>query len=173
MPQFIHITDERQLKHIERSGIRAAHWRGHGRCVYATPVLKDFLVSHQWLRELKRRGIKTMGAVQFEIPDTEPVLVGPYNLPHMKVTAAQAVKIFMEHSTGLGLETLIARRIEPKEIRRTYVPPQVVGWRYTPDAHGKPPFCYCDYCQKGSINSRKLRDRYKARLRLETSEKSA
>lgn len=113
-----------------------------------------------------------MGAVQFEIPDTEPVFVGPYNQPHIKVTAAQAVKIYMEHSTGLGLETLIPRRIEPKEIRRTYVPPQLVGWRYMPDAHGKPP-CACDYCQKGEINGRKLRDKYKARLRLETSEKSA
>ena len=171
MPQFIHITDERLLKQILRSGIRAAHWRGQGRCVYATPVLKDYVVTHQWLRELRRRGIKTMVAVQFEIPDTEMVLVGHYNKEHLSVTAAQAVKIYMDHSTGLGLETLIPRRIEPKEIRRTYVPPQVVGWRYMPDAHGKRP-CFCDYCQRGEINGRKLRDKYKERSGLETSEKS-
>src|SRR3954449_10993818 len=57
MPQFIHLTDERLLKRLEKSGIRMTKWGKKIRCVYATPVLKDFQVSHQWLRELKNKGI--------------------------------------------------------------------------------------------------------------------
>ena len=125
MAQFIHLTDERLIKRLKKSGIRTTKWNTRLRCVYATPVLKDFQVSHQWLREPKNRGIRTIGAVQFRIS-------GP-------------------------------RRIEPMEITRSYVPTQIIGWRYHPDAHGKPPFCGCDYCQRGRIKNRKIRDRYKAR----------
>jgi len=162
MPQFIHLTDERLLKRLKKSGIRTTKWGARIRCVYATPVLKDFQVSHQWLRELKNRGVRTIGAVQFRIPDNEEVLVGRYNEEPLAVTAALAVKIFMQHSTGLGLQILVLRRIEPKEITRTYVPTQIIGWRYHPDAHGKPPFCGCDYCQRGLIKSRKIREKYEA-----------
>ena len=79
MPQFIHLTDERLLKRIEKAGIRTSNWGTKLRCVYATPVLKDFQVAHQWLRELKNKGIRTIGAVQFKISDGEEVLVGRYN----------------------------------------------------------------------------------------------
>ena len=161
MPQLIHLTDERLLKRLEKSGIRTHTWGKKIAGVHATPVMIDFQVSHQWVRELKRRGIRTMGAVQFKIPDKEKVLVGRYNEEPLSVTAAQAVKVFMEHATGLGLEILVLRRIEPKEITRTYVPNQIVGWRYFPDAHGKRP-CGCDYCQRGSIKNRKLQEKYKA-----------
>ena len=60
MPQFIHLADERQLKRLEKSGIRMTNWGRKIRCVYATPVLRDFQVSHQWLRELKNKGIRTI-----------------------------------------------------------------------------------------------------------------
>src|SRR6185503_11929683 len=66
MSQFIHLTDERLLKRLEKSGIRTTKWGTKVRCVYATPVLKDFQVSHQWLRELKNKGIRTIGAVQVQ-----------------------------------------------------------------------------------------------------------
>ena len=162
MAQFIHLTDERLLKRLEKSGIRLTTWGAEIRCVYATPVLKDFQVSHQWLRELKNKGIRTIGAVQFRIPDEEEVLVGRFNEEPLTVTAAQAVKVFMAHSTGLGLQVLVLRRVDPREITRCYVPPQIIGWRYHPDAHGKPPFCGCDYCQRGMIKSRKMRLKYAA-----------
>ena len=162
MPQFIHLTDERLLKRLEKSGIRTTNRGKKVRCVHATPVLKDFQVSHQWLRELKNKGIRTIGALQFRIPDEEEVLVGRYNEEPLAVTAAQAVRVFMEHSTGLGLQILVLRRIEPKEITRSYVPRQIIGWRYHPDAHGKPPFCGCDYCQRGLIKNRKIREQYEA-----------
>lgn len=163
MAQFIHLTDERLLKRLEKSGIRLTNWGTQIRCVYATPVLRDFQVSHQWLRELKNKGVRTIGAVQFRIPDKEQVLVGRYDEEPLAVTAAQAVKVFMEHSTGLGLQILVLRRIEAREITRCYVPTQIIGWRYHPDAHGKPPFCGCDYCQRGLIKSRKLREKYEAK----------
>jgi len=162
MPQFIHLTDERLLARLKKSGIRMTNWGRNIRGVYATPVMKDFQVSHQWLRELKNRGIRTIGALQFKIPDEEGVLVGRYNEKPLAVTAAQAVKVFMDHSTGLGLQILVLRRIEPKEITRSYVPRQIIGWRYHPDAHGKPPFCGCDYCQRGLIKNRKIREKYAA-----------
>ncbi|MES2982629.1 MAG: hypothetical protein V4727_09975 [Verrucomicrobiota bacterium] len=92
----------------------------------------------------------------------EMVLVGRYNEEPLSVTAAEAVKVFMEHSTGLGLQTLILRRIESSEITRSYLPTQIIGWRYHPDAHGKPPFCGCEFCQRGLIKNRKIREEYEA-----------
>jgi hypothetical protein len=163
MARFIHLTDERLLVRLKKSGIRTTFWgRERLRCVYAVPVLPDFQVSHQWLRELKNRGIRTIGAIQFKIPDEEEVLVGRFSEEPIAVTAAQAVKVFMDHPTGLGLQVLIRRRVEPKEITRTYVPTQIIGWRYFPEAHGKPPFCGCPFCQRGLIKNRKIREKYEA-----------
>jgi hypothetical protein len=165
VPQFLHLTDAKLLERIARNGIATHRWgRENLRCLFATPVLKNFQISHQWLRELKRNGARTIGAVQFRIPDAEEVLVGRYNEDPLKVTAAKAVKIFMDHSTGLGLQILILRRIDPKEITRTYIPQQVIGWRHFPEAHGKPPFCYCDYCLRGEIKSRKMRRKNEAKI---------
>ena len=132
------------------------------RCVYAMPVLPDFQVSHQWLRELKNKGIRTIGAIQFTIPDEEEVWVGRFSEEPVGVTAAQSVKVFRDHPTGLGLQVLIPRRIEAREISRTYVPTQIVGWRYFPESHGKPPFCGCEFCQRGLIKNRKIRESYEA-----------
>lgn len=163
MARFIHLTDERLLARLEKSGIRMSYWgRDKWRCVYAVPVMPDFQVSYQWLRELKRRGIRTIGAIHFKIPDDEPVRVGHFSEDHLDMTAAQAVKTFREHTTGFGLQVLIPRRIEAKEITRTTVPTQIVGWRYFPGSHGKPPFCGCSYCQRGMIKNRKLREKYRA-----------
>lgn len=163
MPQFIHLTDERLLKRLEKSGIRPSEvWDAKKRFVYAVPVLPSFQVSHQWLRELKYKGIRTIAAIQFRISDDEDVLVGRFDEKPLAVTAAQAVKIFLEHSTGLGLQVLIPRKIGEKEITRIYVPTQIVGWRHYPESHGKPPFCGCDYCQRGLIKNRRLREKYVA-----------
>jgi hypothetical protein len=144
-----------------------SRWGKTRRCVYAMPVLPDFQVSHQWLRELKNWGIRTIGALQFKIPDNEEVLVGPYNEEPIAVTAAQSAKIFRDHATGLGLQVLVLRRIDAQEITRSYVPTQIVGWRYFPEAHGKPPFCGCVFCQRGLIKNRKIREKYEAQSEAE------
>jgi hypothetical protein len=162
MAQFIHLSDERLIRRIAKSGIKPSElWDTGKRYVYATPVLKDFMISHQWLRELKGRGVRTIAAIQFRIPDGEPVMVGPFGAEPLESTAAGATRVFMEHKSGLGLQVMIPRKILAKEITRTYLPPQLIGWRYYPEAHGKPPFCGCEYCQRGVIKSRKIRAKYK------------
>ena len=162
MAQFIHLADERLARRIERAGLKP-----HAHCnisdtikyVFATPVLMDFIISHQWLRELKRTGVRTIVAVQFRIPDDEPVKVGRFNSEHIDTTAAGAVRIFTEHKSGLGLEVLIPRKICAKELTRIYTPPQLVGWRYTPDSKGVRP-CGCDYCARGGIKKARIRKAY-------------
>lgn len=163
MPQFIHLADDRDIALIRKNGIRARRVHGgSGKWVFAMPVLQNYYRSHQWLRELKRCGVRTISAVQFEIADDLGVKVGRYNEPHLEVTAAEAVRIFMEHSTGAGLEVLIPFSIRPRSITRIYTPDQIVGWRYYPESHldGRP--CGCPYCQRGQINNRKLREAYEA-----------
>jgi len=157
MAQFIHLADERLAKRIEKMGIKpSAHWRTKVKYVFAVPVLKDFMVSHQWLRELKRRGMRTLVAVQFRLPDEEPVRVGAYNEEPIETTAVGAVRVFRAHTSPLGLEVTIPRKIVPGEIMRVYEPTQLVGWRFYPGAKGKKP-CSCPYCSRGDINARRLR----------------
>lgn len=162
MPQFVHLADDREVSAIQKNGIKAQKVYGSTeKWVFATPVLQNYYQSHQWLRELKRRGIRTISAVQFRLTDDTPVKVGRYNEPHLAVTAAEAVRIFMEHDDRLGLEVLVPSSITPKAITRIYTPDQIVGWRYYPESHsdGRKP-CGCSYCQRGQIKNRKLREAY-------------
>jgi phage-related protein len=44
------------------------------RGVFAVPVTRNFYVSHQWLRELKRHNAgRTVAAIYFRVPDDEQV----------------------------------------------------------------------------------------------------
>jgi hypothetical protein len=161
MPQFIHHADAKQIASIERNGIRAGSkvWSHTG--VFAVPVLPSYTITHQWLRELKRRGMRTLSAVQFFVPAREMVMVGSYrDRQPLETTASGAVGIFRAHISPLGLQAFIPRKIYAKEIRRIYTPSQVAGWRYFPEAHGKPPFCGCRFCVRGEIKNRKLRAAY-------------
>jgi hypothetical protein len=162
MARFIHLTDERLLSRIKRSGIRMSSRGTALLCVHATPLLRNFQVTHQWLRELKRSGVRTIAAIHFKVGDGEMVLVGHYNEEPVAVTAAQAAKIFEQHSTGLGLQVLIQHKIKSAEIQRSYIPSQVVGWRYEPGSHGKPPYCGCSYCQRGLVRNRRIREKFVA-----------
>lgn len=164
MPQFIHLADDREISLIRKNGIKAHEiQRLNKKGVFATPVLPNYYLSHQWLRELKRRGIRTISAVQFRVNDDLQVLVGRYNETHVAATAAEAVSIFMEHTTGFGLEIILPNSIPSKAITRTYTPGQISGWRYYPESHSderKP--CGCSYCQLGQIKNRKLRKAYES-----------
>lgn len=161
MAQFIHLTDERLLTHIRRTGIAVHPRYDMPKGLFATPVIRNFQVSLQWLRELKASGVRTIGAVQFRLPDDEVVWAGRYNQVPTSMTAAEAVRFFMEHESGLGLEVYIPRKIQASEISRVFVPPQKVGWRYYPEAHGREP-CGCETCQRGRIKSARLRQSYNA-----------
>lgn len=161
MPLFVHLTAETRTGSIRRNGIRRMRRFTGGRPpgIFAVPVTRNFYVSHQWLRELRRRGFGRLAGVYFRIHDAETVWVGHYNQPHREVSAAEAAAEFMAAESRLGWEVIIPRRVRAKEIHRIRKLPQVLGWRYLPEAKGKPPFCTCKYCIGGNYGARKLRAR--------------
>jgi hypothetical protein len=160
MPMFVHLTQEKNIKAILRNGIsRLRKQGGRPQGVYAMPVTRNFFVSHQWLRELMRRGPGAVAGVYFRIPDEEIVWVGHYNQSHQQMTAAEAAALMSGSENREGYEVIIPRRIGKTEIHRTRILPQVVGWRYYPGAHGRRP-CGCPFCQRGNYGARRLREEY-------------
>ena len=73
--------------------------------------------------------------------------------------ASEAVAEFMAAEDAQGWEVVIPRRIEASEIHKTRSIPQVIGWRFSPTAKGKPPFCTCKFCIGGDYGARRLRER--------------
>ena len=180
MPVFVHLTAERNLRSIRRSGIVPAKVRFGPRGVYALPVTRNFYVSHQWLRELRRWGGGTILGVYFRLPAAEPVEVGHFNRGRIPMSAAEAAGLLFqaeerdprraraedEHSKRIrkgqalpssaeGYEVFIPRAILLAEILRVKALPQVVGWRYRPGSNGQPP-CACICCERGQYGVRKL-----------------
>lgn len=173
---FLHLASHRDVASIRRGGIRAARWRG----VHAMPATRNFSISHQWVRELRRRGGGTIVAIYFRIGDDEEVNVGHYDSQHVTMTAAAAVALMLTAeardpvgaraadatskavknrralpSSPEGYEVVVGRSIRPSEIARIAPVPQVVGWRYRPGAHGSPP-CACICCERGTYGIDKL-----------------
>jgi hypothetical protein len=128
------------------------------------PVLQDYFVSHQWLRELKRRGVRALIGVYFRVPDRESVLVGHYRAPHTPMSAVKAAGLIMRAPDPRGYEVLIPRKIEAKEIQAVREVSQVVGWRYYPEAKGRKP-CGCPACSRGEIKATRLRRAKEAAFR--------
>ena len=131
MPSFVHIADERDAASILRTGLRlsrtakyAAGDRPSG--VFALPVVPNFLVSHQWVRELKKRGFKVAVGIYFRVPDDEPVWAGPYHEAKLAMSAAQATARLLA-TDALGFEAIIPRSIGAKEIRAVRSLPQALG----------------------------------------------
>lgn len=141
MASFIHIADAKNQQLLEKNGIKAGR-----RGVFCVPVTRDFMTAHQWARELKRTGIRTLICVQFRVPDDEMVSIGMYNGEKILMTAAESVATAESHTAPMGLEVLVARKILPKEIVRIYSAPKLAGWRYYPAAKGKKPSCHCRFC---------------------------
>ena len=151
MAMFVHLAPESRIALIRRNGVRRLR-RPSGDFpggVFAVPVTRNFYVSHQWLRELKRRNQGAIAGVYFRIPDDERVWVGHYHQGHRWMSAAEAVGEFMAAEDAKGWEVVIPRRIEANEIHKTRRMPQVIGWRFSPSAKGKPPFCTCKFCTRG------------------------
>ena len=180
MPVFVHLTLHSNVASIRRGGIGLRKRRFRPRGVYAMPVTRNFYVSHQWLRELRRHGGGTIVAVYFRVPDDEPVEVGHYDSLYVPMTAAESAALLLAAETRdpaaervrdrqskavqrgarlpsspEGFEVVIPRRIEPREIIRVKALPQVVGWRHRPGANGTPP-CTCLCCARGEYGIRKL-----------------
>ena len=180
MPVFVHLTSQGNISSIRRGGITPRKRTVRPRGVYAMPVTRNFYVSHQWLRELKRLGGGTVVGVYFRIPDDESVEVGHYNSLHRRMTAAEAAALLLaaegrnpvveRQQDGVskdvrsgqalpaspeGYEVIVPRKIERAEILRVKLLPQVVGWRYKPGANGTPP-CACLCCERGVYGIGKL-----------------
>lgn len=158
---FVHLTTESRTSRVQRNGIvrlrKAVGSLPSG--VYAVPVARNFYASHQWLRELKRRNQGPIAGIYFRVPDEQPVWLGHYGQVHRLVSAAEASAQFMKADDPLGWQVVIPRRIGAKEIHKIRRLPQVIGWRFSPKAKGKPPFCTCKFCTRGEFGSAKLRKR--------------
>jgi hypothetical protein len=160
MPIFTHLAPEKDAKAIDRTGIKAAS-SGHGtpKGVFCMAIMPNYFATHQWLRELKRRGDRTMVAVDFRLRSAERAWFGHYGRPHSETTVGRAIRMLMETDDSRGFEFIIPRPIRKDEILRIRMIRQVIGWRYKPDAHGKKP-CPCRVClPRGTIKSSQLRRR--------------
>lgn len=173
MPRFIHLAPEALVKRIERNGIQPTRIRGWpqdapmsaiDRAVWAFPVMPSFTVSHQWLRELKRFGVRTLVAMVFRLDDREPVYVRHYSHAPEPTTAAQAVGLILSQEDPLGWEVMIPRRIRPAEIVGVRHVPQKLGWRTIPDRN-KGLVCDCPVCvSAGTVKSSIRRAQFAAYL---------
>lgn len=160
MPLFVHLAPGTAAPRIAANGVRRSRARAPlPSGVYAMPVGRSFVASHQWLRELKRSGARSIVGVYFRLADAEPVWLGHFGRPHALVTASEAAAALEAAADPMGLEVLVPRRVEAREIVRVKELPQVTGWRYYPGAHGCRP-CSCPAClPKGEIRSRRIRER--------------
>lgn len=154
MPLFVHLTPERNVRSIARAGLRGS------RGMFCLPVLSDYGRTHQWLRELKRSGQRTIVAIDFRLPAEQRVLMGRYNQPHLETTADAVAGMILAAENSVGFEVIVPDPIGPRAIRRVRRLSQVIGWRYSPEAKGRVP-CGCPACLgRGEIRSRELRQRY-------------
>lgn len=162
MAMFVHLAPESSASLIKKNGIRRRRRivdlpRGG---VYAMPVARNYYASHQWLRELRRRSRESIVGVYFRINDDEQVFVGHYNQTHRWMAATQAIAQFSAAKDQMGWQVIIPRSISASEIHRIRNLPQVLGWRFFPNAKGKPPRCTCDFCIRGDYGAQRLRKQF-------------
>ena len=157
MPTLVHLADEKNAGKILKNGIKTGRY---GTGLFCMPVLPNFYVSHQWLRELKRSGVRSYVGVYFKVPSLTMVYAGRYGKPHRHITVGEAIKEIMALEDPLGYELIIDRKILPGEITRIKNLPQNIGWRYFPESHNVKP-CSCEYCLKGTIKGKKTFERLK------------
>ena len=161
MAMFVHLAPESRVALIRRNGIRRLR-RASGNFpsgVFAVPVTRNFYVSHQWLRELKRRNEGPITAVYFRVPDDERVWVGHYNQAHRWLRASEAVGEFMEAEDARRLGSRHSAAYRGQRDTQDSAHSPVIGWRFSPSAKGKPPFCTCRFCIRGEYGARRLRKR--------------
>jgi hypothetical protein len=157
MPILVHLADERDKERIKKNGIKVGKQRPG---IFCMPVLPNFYVSHQWLRELKRNGAKTFVGVYFKLDKSTLVYAGKYNEGHQQLPLGEAIKQMMHLKDPLGFELIVPIKIEAKEINKIKSLPQTLGWRYYPGSHLKKPACACPVCiPKGAIKGRRLKDK--------------
>jgi hypothetical protein len=155
MTTLIHITNADLESSIKKNGIKIGK---KSNIVFFMPVTQNYLISHQWTRELKRSGIKNFIAVYFKINKTDKVWHGQYFQSHKKDMINSAVAEFNVLENQLGYEFFIDRKIEAKEIVKINRIPKPMGWRYSITAHGTRP-CGCPMClQFGGYKTKRFRE---------------
>lgn len=157
MATFMHITAEKNMAAIRRSGLKPEriHYQDVSTGVFCMPVTDDFFATHQWARELIRFGLRNPTGIYFKIPDDTEVWFGRYNQKHHRGTAANAVKAFSQLDDKMGFQVIIPRKITRDEIQRIRAVPKL-GWRFYPDAKGRKP-CLCPACLgRGEYGLQKL-----------------
>lgn len=155
MPILVHLADEKNAAKILKNGIKTGRYHSG---IYCMPVLQNFFVTHQWLRELKQGGARTLVGIYFRVHSSEKVYAGKYGKPHRHITLGTAIKEIMEMDDPLGYELIVPRKIEADEITKIKQLPQTLGWRHMPYSHNRPP-CNCEYCLKGTIKGHRTRNR--------------
>ena len=163
MAIFVHITTEDSIPLIRRNGIRAKKvklGRQSVKGIYAVPVVPDFVQTHQWMREIRRFKSGRLVGIYFKIEDDEQVYFGRYNQEQKLLTSNETIAETLAEPC-MGIQVIVPRSIAPSAIKRVKSLPQTVGWRFYPEAKGRTP-CGCKACQRGDINSRRIRDKYDA-----------
>lgn len=163
---LVHLIDERSTASVKRSGLRG------GACtisacgesvalveaVYAMPVLPNFFASHQWLRELKRRGMRSIAAAYFRERANTHVWVGRYDDEHRLVPLGHAAGLIMREPDPRGWQLVLPRSIPAKAIHAIRTVPQVIGWRFHPASHDQAPWkCLCEFCIRSARGEPKSR----------------
>lgn len=168
MAIVVHLADERQAASIRRSGIKgvpktiatSGERVSIARAIFVMPVLQNYLVTHQWLRELKKKGMRTMVAVHARLRSDTMVWVGRYDGEHRLVPLGHAIGLIMREQSPLGWEIVLRDSVPAGAIHAVRETPNVVGWRHSPESHAQGPWkCLCDYCLqsfKGEIKGRRF-----------------
>jgi hypothetical protein len=160
MAMFVHVTTAEKARAVKRAGLKPGRaWRS----LFAMPVVPNFVMTHQWTRELQRWSRQRMVGVYFRIPDAETVRVGRFNQPKQSMTAAEASALARTAET-LGFEVEILRPIGKKDIHAVRDLRGIVGWRHYPGANGVKP-CGCPACvMRGEPGGRRLRAAFEESL---------
>lgn len=151
MPRLVHLARASLARSIARAGVRGARWellvgserQVTDRAVFAMPVLPDFAVSHQWLRELRRWHDERMVAVHLLLGSDEPVLVGRYGQRHERVPLGEAIA--RVRAAPAGAEIVVPRSIRKAEVAAVRELTQLVGWAEVPSGE-KRLECVCPAC---------------------------
>jgi hypothetical protein len=160
MPRLVHLTRASNIRAIQRAGIRGepssvlvdpTRSVCIERAVFAMPLVSDFAVTYQWLRELRRWHGQRMVAVHIRLPSTEEVLVGQYNAIHERRSLGQAIRRLLDEPTGS--EIVVPRSVRRREVTVIREVTQLVGWTEQPTQPGATSMdeCVCQVCLRSGI----------------------
>jgi hypothetical protein len=152
MTRLVHITTAAAARRIKRAGTRPG--------LYAMAVLPSFTLTHQWVRELRRRSPGVLVAIDLAVEPSLPVTVGLYGRPRTPMSAASASGLLRSLDDPRGYEIVVPVALPRTAVVRVRPVPQGIGWRYLPGAHGRRP-CACPVClAPGTPGSARVRRRF-------------